>query len=159
MRFPIGGWSQEEPKREGGPATMAKDRIALLEVFPRVVTQMLMEHEVKQAVGAGPYERAAGRQTYRNGYRSRDWDMWLGTLELQIPRLRRASWWFSAKAQRARVSRSVRRASGPFPSCARANNRERRHSGPGLWCASFCRLLSQHDEFAVQAVAEKIESG
>lgn len=68
---------------------MAKDRIVLLEVFrkaevdgdidflreaARLVTQMLMEHEVKQAVGAGPYERAAGRRTYRNGYRARDWD-------------------------------------------------------------------------------------
>jgi transposase-like protein len=83
--------------------TVAKDRIALLEAFrkaevdgdidflreaARVVTQMLMEHEVKQVVGARPYERAAGRRTYRNGYRPRDWDTRLGTVELQIPKLR-----------------------------------------------------------------------
>lgn len=52
--------------------TVAKDRIALLEVFrkaevdgdinflkeaARVVTQMLMEHKVKQMVGAEPFER------------------------------------------------------------------------------------------------------
>ena len=76
---------------------MTKDRIALLDVFRKagaegdvdflkeaaqVVTQMLIEHEAHELVGAEPYERSASRRNHRNGYRARDWDTRLGTLEL-----------------------------------------------------------------------------
>jgi len=95
--------------------TVAKDRIALLDVFRKaeadgdidflkeaaqVVTQMLIEHEASTMVGAEPYERADGRRTYRNGYRAREWDTRLGTLELQIPKLRRGSYFPSVLQQR-----------------------------------------------------------
>lgn len=95
--------------------TVAKDRIALLDVFRKagaegdidflkeaaqVVTQMLIEHEVYETVGAEPYERTGGRRNYRNGYRARDWDTRLGTLELQIPKLRQGSYFPSVLQQR-----------------------------------------------------------
>jgi putative transposase len=94
---------------------VAKDRIALLDVFRKagaegdidflkeaaqVVTQMLIEHEVYETVGAEPYERTGGRRNYRNGYRARDWDTRLGTLELQIPKLRQGSYFPSVLQQR-----------------------------------------------------------
>ena len=48
----------------------------------------LMDAAVTDLVGAEPHQRTAGRTTYRNGYRNREWDTRVGTLELQIPKLR-----------------------------------------------------------------------
>lgn len=53
-----------------------------------MVTGFLMEAEVAQKVGAEPHERSDGRTTHRNGYRPRRWDTRLGTLELQVPKIR-----------------------------------------------------------------------
>jgi putative transposase len=47
-----------------------------------------MEAEVAAPIGAGLYERTDGRSTPRNGYRPRTWDTRVGSLELQIPKLR-----------------------------------------------------------------------
>ncbi len=101
--------------------TVAKNRIALLDVFRKagaegdigffreaaqVVTQMLIEHEANELVGAGPYERSAERRNHRNGYRARDWDTRLGTLELQIPKLRQGSY-FPSVLQHRRKSEAA----------------------------------------------------
>jgi putative transposase len=53
-----------------------------------MVTGFLMEAEVAQKVGAERHERSDGRTTHRNGYRPRRWDTRLGTLELQVPKVR-----------------------------------------------------------------------
>jgi len=97
---------------------VAKDRIALLDVLRKagldgdidflkqaaqVVTQMLIEHETNAIVGAEPYERTDSRRNYRNGYRQRDWDTRLGTLQLQIPKLRQGSY-FPSFLERRRMS-------------------------------------------------------
>lgn len=84
---------------------MAKDRIDREELADKLVEQVkeaddpiramaqlmadfLMESEVTAKVGAEPHERSAERTTYRNGYRPRRWDTRLGTLELQVPKVR-----------------------------------------------------------------------
>src|SRR3712207_4587515 len=54
----------------------------------RVLSQALMEREVRQQLGAGRYERTAERTGYRNGYRERPWDTRVGTIPLQVPRVR-----------------------------------------------------------------------
>jgi hypothetical protein len=51
-----------------------------------------MDAEVTQLVGAGPYERSDTRLTQRNGYREREWDTRVGTMELQIPKLRQGTY-------------------------------------------------------------------
>jgi transposase-like protein len=57
------------------------------------VVQQLMEAEVAELVGAARGERAPEeRLTHRNGYRGRRWDTRAGELELQIPKLRRGSY-------------------------------------------------------------------
>lgn len=56
------------------------------------VLQMLMEADVDGQVGAGRHERTAERRTCRNGYRDRDLDTRLGTLNLRIPKLRQGSY-------------------------------------------------------------------
>jgi putative transposase len=54
----------------------------------RLLAQELMDAEVTQLVGAGLHERSEARTTYRNGYREREWDTRVGTIDLQIPKLR-----------------------------------------------------------------------
>lgn len=51
----------------------------------KLLAQELMEAEVTQVAGAGLHERSDSRLTYRNGYREREWDTRVGTLELEIP--------------------------------------------------------------------------
>jgi transposase-like protein len=63
-----------------------------LKELAEAVLQRLMEFEVEGLVGAGRYERSDGRATHRNGYRERDLETRLGTLELKIPKLRRGSY-------------------------------------------------------------------
>jgi hypothetical protein len=45
----------------------------------RVLSQVLMEMEVEEHVGAGRHERSPARTGQRNGYRQRDWDTRVGT--------------------------------------------------------------------------------
>ena len=66
-------------------ATAAEDpRRAMAEIL----TDFLMEAEVTAKVGAEPHERSEERTTHRNGYRERRWDTRLGTLTLNVPKLR-----------------------------------------------------------------------
>jgi putative transposase len=51
----------------------------------------VMEAEVSAAAGADWYARSDGRVAQRNGYRPREWDTRVGTIELAIPRLRTGS--------------------------------------------------------------------
>ena len=52
--------------------------------------QALMEGEVSGLIGAELGERRPeDRLTHRNGYRSREWQTRAGTVELQIPKIRR----------------------------------------------------------------------
>jgi putative transposase len=104
---------------------MATDRMALLEQLGdaaaggdvdflrtavKTLAEVLMELEVAARLGAEPHERTADRLGYRNGHRSRDWDTRAGTIELDIPKLRRGSYfpgWLLAprrRAERALVS-------------------------------------------------------
>ena len=57
----------------------------------RVLSQALLELEVTRHVGAERHERTAERTGQRNGYRERQWDTRVGTLELQVPRVRDGS--------------------------------------------------------------------
>jgi transposase-like protein len=52
----------------------------------------LMELEVGSRTGAGYGEKSAERLVQRNGYRDREWQTRAGTVDLQIPRLRKGSY-------------------------------------------------------------------
>ena len=54
----------------------------------RALAQALMELDLTQHLGAERYERALTRTGQRNGYRERQWDTRVGTIELQVPRVR-----------------------------------------------------------------------
>lgn len=53
-----------------------------------LVAQQLMEAEIEQRTGAARGERSAERVTNLNGYRQRPWDTRVGSIDLQIPRVR-----------------------------------------------------------------------
>jgi putative transposase len=63
-----------------------------LKELAEAVLDRLMQLDVEGLIGAGRYERSDGRTTHRNGYRDRDLETRLGTLELKIPKLRRGSY-------------------------------------------------------------------
>jgi transposase-like protein len=84
--------------------TITEDRLALLELIEKsadadLVREMLgfaaerlMEAEVQARTGAAHGARDPARQVQRNGYRGRVWETRAGRIELEIPRLRRGSY-------------------------------------------------------------------
>ena len=73
----------------------------------RVLSQALMEMEVQHHVGAGRHERSASRTGQRNGYRERNWDTRVGTVELKVPRVRDSSYFPSLLEPRRRAERAL----------------------------------------------------
>jgi transposase-like protein len=73
----------------------------------RVLTQALMEIEVAQHLGAERYQRTADRQGERNGYRDRQWDTRVGTLDLRVPRVRDGSFFPGLLEPRKRAERAL----------------------------------------------------
>ena len=72
-----------------------------------LLTRLLMEAEVSEQIGAGRYERSESRQGYRNGYRDRVWETRVGEVPLQIPKLRRESYFPSFLEPRRRAERAL----------------------------------------------------
>jgi putative transposase len=105
-----------------GAAPMAEElRMALVDVLRkagveqadflregvRVLAQELMELEVAEQLGAERHERRPERSGYRNGYRERPWDTRVGTIELQVPRVRDGSFFPSLLEPRRRAERAL----------------------------------------------------
>lgn len=63
-----------------------------LRQLAEVALAKLMDFEVEGRVGATKGEHNTERQTYRNGYREREFHTRLRTLELKIPKLRTGSY-------------------------------------------------------------------
>jgi putative transposase len=79
----------------------------LLREGVRMLSQALMEMEVEEHVGASRYERSSGRTGQRNGYRQRNWDTRVGTVELKVPRVRDSSYFPSLLEPRRRAERAL----------------------------------------------------
>lgn len=73
----------------------------------RVFAQAVMELEVTQHVGAERHARTAGRTGQRNGYRERPWDTRVGTIDLQVPRVRDGSYFPALLDPRRRAERAL----------------------------------------------------
>ncbi len=78
----------------------------LLEAL-RVVADAVMDADVSARIGAEHGERSPDRLTYRNGYRSRQWDTRVGTMELRIPKLREGSYFPSLLEPRRRSEKAL----------------------------------------------------
>src|ERR671932_1585432 len=73
----------------------------------RVLAHELMKLELAEQLGAERHERTAERSGYRNGYRERPWDTRVGTIELQVPRVRDGSFFPSLLEPRRRAERAL----------------------------------------------------
>jgi len=73
----------------------------------RVLSQALMESEVAGLIGAERHERTGERSGYRNGYRTRTWDTRVGTIALEIPKLRAGSYFPSLLQPRRRAEHAL----------------------------------------------------
>ena len=73
----------------------------------KLLAQELMEAEVSGHLGAEKHERTPLRQGQRNGYRERTWDTRVGTIELQVPRVRDGSFFPSLLEPRKRAERAL----------------------------------------------------
>ena len=115
----------------------------LLRAMVQDFAEALMGAEADALCGAPYGERSPERVNIRNGYRERDWDTRVGTIELAIPKLRQGSYfpdWLlqpRRRAEQALVSviadclpgRRLHAAGGE----ARAPTRDRAHvQEPGL---------------------------
>jgi len=58
----------------------------------QVLVEGIIDSEVSAQIGAQHGERKPERVTHWNGYRSRDWDTRVGTMELRIPKVREGSY-------------------------------------------------------------------
>lgn len=73
----------------------------------RVLTEAVMNAEVSSIVGADRYERNDTRLNQRNGYRERSWDTRVGTLDLQVPKLRKGTYFPSLLEPRRRAEQAL----------------------------------------------------
>jgi putative transposase len=82
----------------------------LLRVMVKDFAEALMSADADAVCGAGYGERSPERVNRRNGYRERDWDTRVGSIELAVPKLREGSYfpdWLlqpRRRAERAFVS-------------------------------------------------------
>jgi putative transposase len=86
---------------------MSDEHADLLRESLRWMVEQLMEVEVSALIGAERGERTPDRATHRNGYRARRWDTRAGELELQIPKLRRGSYFPSFLEPRRRSEQAL----------------------------------------------------
>ncbi|MGH9258435.1 MAG: IS256 family transposase [Acidimicrobiales bacterium] len=87
-------------KAEGGDVDFLREGV-------RVLAQALMEVEVSGQIGATYGQRTPDRVAWRNGYRPREWDTRVGTVELAVPKLRQGSYFPSLLEPRRRAERAL----------------------------------------------------
>jgi transposase-like protein len=119
----------DEPLRK---AELERDADFLREGV-RVLSQALMELEVTHHLGAERHERTAQRTGQRNGYREREWDTRVGTVELRVPRVRDGSYFPALLEPRRRAERALAAVVQERPSCRRPTSRASRPGGWTTW--------------------------
>lgn len=88
-------------------AVVSEPQLADLRELLALVLNRAMELEVEQRVGAGRYERTGDRQPYRNGSRPRRFDTRLGTIDLDVPKLRFGGYVPAFLERRSRSERAL----------------------------------------------------
>jgi transposase-like protein len=83
------------------------DDVDFLREGVHALAEALMELEVTQHVGARRYERTPQRSGERNGTRERRWDTRVGSIALQVPRVRDGSYFPSLLEPRRRAERAL----------------------------------------------------
>ena len=92
---------------EAAGKLLASAHADVLREAVRLMLIEIMEGEVTELAGGERYERSAERVAQRNGYRARQWDTRVGSLELAIPRLRSGSYFPSFLEPRRRSEQAL----------------------------------------------------
>jgi putative transposase len=79
-------WLSKQLEGDDGDVDLAR---AMLQAF----AQTLMSAQASAMCGAAMNERSDERVNVRNGYRNRDWDTRVGTIDLAIPKLREGTYY------------------------------------------------------------------
>src|SRR4051794_4844968 len=94
--------------REAVEELLRSEHADVLRESVAFMVRELIEAELAAQIGAEHGERAPERRTtQRNGYRYRDWDTRVGTIELAIPKLRRGSFMPSILEPRRRAEQAL----------------------------------------------------
>jgi len=64
----------------------------ILQEMLRIFADTLMDSDAQSVCNAGYNEKSPDRTNTRNGYRSRQWDTRVGTIDLAVPKLRQGSY-------------------------------------------------------------------
>lgn len=80
------GWLRNYLEADDGDQDLARDMLAAF-------VQALMSAEASMQCSAAYGERTDERTNSRNGYRHRDWDTRVGTIDLAVPKLREGSYY------------------------------------------------------------------
>ncbi len=86
------------PRSENIPSVQivsvdVKANVEFLREGLRLLVQVFIELEISDVIEATPHERSSNRRSYRNGYRRRTWMTSLGELTLEIPKLRKGTYY------------------------------------------------------------------
>jgi putative transposase len=73
----------------------------------QLMTQMLIELEAEEQIGAEKHERTSKRSNHRNGYRPRSWETRVGEIDLRIPKLRKGRFYPSLLGPRRRTEKAL----------------------------------------------------
>jgi putative transposase len=153
--------------------TMTDDRMALIELIEKgadadLVREMLafaaerlMEAEVDVRTGAAHGERDPARLIQRNGYRERAWDTRAGRIDLDIPRLRKGSYFPSFLEPRRTAEKAltavIQEAYVHGVSTRSVDNLVKAMGASGVSKSQVSRLVEEIDERVNAFLARPIE--
>jgi transposase-like protein len=83
----------------------------------------MMELEVESLTGAAHGERSPARTNHRNGYRERAWETRARTVELELPKLRKGSYFPGFLEPRRAAEKALTAVMRPFLQCYSAQSR------------------------------------
>ena len=128
-----------------------------------VLAQAVMEAEVAEQIGAGYGERSETRLTRRNGYRERRWDTRVGTIGLEIPKLREGSYFPSLLEPRRRSERAlvavVTQAYVEGVSTRRVDDLVRSLGCDGISRSQVSRMCAELDEVVTSFLERPLDAG
>ena len=128
-----------------------------------VLAEAVMDHEVSAQVGAGYGERSEMRTIRRNGYRPRRWDTRVGSIDLQIPKLRQGSYFPALLEPRRRAERAllavVQQAYVEGVSTRRVDDLVRSLGCEGISKSQVSRICSELDTVVTSFLGRPLDSG
>jgi putative transposase len=129
----------------------------------QTLAQALMEVEVSARIGAERGQRTPEGVTQRNGYRPRDWDTRVGTVELQVPKLRAGSYFPSLLEPRRRAERAlaavVMQCSVEGVSTRRVDDVARSMGLEGISKSLVSRICAELDELVAAWRSRPLDTG